>query len=109
MKNCTFSYCSLPASRIVPMQWEQDAEDMDGYDVSIEVQAYDRAGLLRDITAVVADEKLNMRRADAHVNERNNVAIVHVDLDIRDVRQLSRVMSRLDRLPNVRNVRRKVS
>ena len=97
------------ASRIVPMQWEQDAEDMDCYDVSIEVQAYDRAGLLRDITAVVADEKLNMRRADAHVNARDNVAIVHVDLDIRDVRQLSRVMSRLDRLPNVRNVRRKVS
>ncbi len=94
------------AARIVEVQWGQDARTQDCFDVTIEVQAYDRAGLLRDITAVVADEKLNLRSADAQVNEKDNVATVHVALELKDARQFSRVMSQLDRLPNVRQVRR---
>ncbi len=94
------------ALRIVEVQWGQDADNQDRFDVTIEVQAYDRAGLLRDITAVVADEKLNLRSADAQVDEKDNVATVHVNLELEDARQFSRVMSQLDRLPNVKQVRR---
>ena len=94
------------ALRIVDVQWGRDPSKQDRFDVTIEVQAYDRSGLLRDITAVVADEKLNMRSADAQVDEKDNVATVHVNLELEDARQFSRVMSQLDRLPNVRQVRR---
>ncbi len=94
------------ALRIMEVRWGQNASKPDRFDVTIEVQAYDRAGLLRDITAVMADEKLNLRSADAQVNETDNVATVHVDLELEDARQFSRVMSQLDRLPNVRQVRR---
>ncbi len=94
------------ALRIVEVQWGQNTDEQDRFDVTIEVQAYDRAGLLRDITAVVADEKLNLRSADAQVNTGDNVATVQVGLELEDARQFSRVMSQLDRLPNVRQVRR---
>lgn len=94
------------ALRMVEVQWGKDAGKQDKFDVTIEVKAFDRAGLLRDITGVVADEKLNMRSVDAHVNQKDNVATVHVNLALEDARQFSRVMSQLDRLPDVRQVRR---
>ena len=94
------------AARIVPMQWDEE-QSQNFYNVQIEVEAYDRAGLLRDITSVVADEKINMRRADARVDDREHIAKVQVELEIRDVRQLSKVMSQIERLPNIRNVYRK--
>ncbi len=95
------------AARIVPMQWDKE-QSQNFYNVQIEVEAYDRAGLLRDITGVVTDANINMRRADARVDAREHIAKVQVELEIRDVRQLSRVMSQLERLPNVRNVYRRV-
>ena len=98
----------LEAARIVPMQWDEE-QSQNFYNVQIEVEAYDRAGLLRDITGVVADEKINMRRADARVDAREHIARVQVELEIRDVRQLSRIMSQIERLPNIRNVYRKVA
>lgn len=95
-------------ARIVKLQWnEKQSENF--YNVQIEVIAYDRAGLMRDITGVVADAKINMRRADGHVNAKDHIARVQVELEIRDIPQLSRVMSQIERLPNVRNVYRKVS
>lgn len=94
------------AVRIIEVQWGQEVEDPDKFDVTIEIQAYDRAGLLRDITAVVADEKLSMSSADAQVDEADNVATVQLNLELHDARQFTRVMNQLDRLANVRQVRR---
>ena len=74
----------------------------------IEVKAYDRAGLLRDVTGVVADAKINMLHADATVDSRDSIATIHVEMEIRDIPQLSRVVSQIERLPNVRQVFRKV-
>ena len=81
------------------MQWDEE-QSQNFYNMQIEVEAYDRASLLRDITNVVTDEKINMCRADAHVDDREHIAKVQVELEIRDVRQLSRVMSQIERLPN---------
>ncbi len=95
------------AARIVPIQWNEERSDS-FYNVRIEVKAYDRAGLLRDVTGVVADAKINMLHADATVDSRDSIATIHVEMEIRDIPQLSRVVSQIERLPNVRQVFRKV-
>ena len=95
------------AARIVPIQWNEERSD-NFYNVRIEVKAYDRAGLLRDVTGVVADAKINMLHADATVDSRDSIATIHVEMEIRDIPQLSRVVSQIERLPNVRQVFRKV-
>ena len=95
------------AARIVPIQWNEERSDS-FYNVQIEVKAYDRAGLLRDVTGVVADAKINMLHADATVDSRDSIATIHVEMEIRDIPQLSRVVSQIERLPNVRQVFRKV-
>ncbi len=94
-------------ARIVPIQWNEERSD-NFYNVQIEVKAYDRAGLLRDVTSVVADAKINMLHADATVDSRDSIATIHVEMEIRDIPQLSRVVSQIERLPNVRQVFRKV-
>jgi GTP pyrophosphokinase len=74
------------------------------YPVVIKIGAYDRGGLLRDIAAVVAGEGINM--SAVNVSTSKNLATFVATLDIYDVAQLSRVLDKIERLPNVIEVRR---
>ncbi|MEZ4637014.1 MAG: GTP diphosphokinase [Caldilineaceae bacterium] len=94
-------------ARLVEVQW--GVESTETYPVSIQVKAYDRAGLLRDVTGLVADEKINLRSAEAVTGMKNNIAQINATLEISDISQLSRVLTRIERLPNVLEVRRRVS
>ncbi len=94
-------------TRLVEVQWGARSEET--YPVSIQVWAYDRAGLLRDVSALVADEKINLRSAEALTGLKDNMALINITLEIQDVSQLSRIMTKIERLPNVMDVKRRVS
>jgi GTP pyrophosphokinase len=74
--------------------------------VKIRVKAWDRSGLLRDIADVLEEEKINMLDASAVTARQDSQALITATLELRDAEQLSRVLSRIDRLPNVLDVRR---
>jgi GTP pyrophosphokinase len=93
-------------SRLIEVAWGDRAES--GYLVDILVEAYDRAGLLRDITALLANEKLNLNSVHTATGDRDGIARMQLTLEIGDIRQLSRVLSRVGQLPNVIMARRKV-
>ena len=93
-------------ARLVEVQWGAKSEEK--YPVSIQVRAYDRAGLLRDVTSLVADEKINMQAAAAETGLPNNVALIYATLELSNISQLTRIMTRIERLPNVLEVRRQV-
>ena len=93
-------------ARLIEVQW--GAESAETYPVSIQVRAYDRAGLLRDVTGLVADEKINMRSAEAITGMKNNMAMINATLEISNVSQLTRILTRIERLPNVVEAVRKV-
>lgn len=93
-------------TRLIEVQW--GAESTDTFPVNIQVRAYDRSGLLRDVTGLVADEKINMRSAEAVTGMKNNMAIINATLEISNVAQLTRILTRIERLPNVVEVVRKV-
>jgi GTP pyrophosphokinase len=90
--------------RMVQVAWGQAAERT--HPVRITVEAFDRSGLLRDIAALVADERINMRDASATTGIKGNLARVTATLEIRDAEQLSRILTRIERLPNVTEARR---
>lgn len=90
--------------RMVQVSWGQAAER--AHPVRVTVEAFDRSGLLRDIAALVADERINMRDATAVTGIKGNMARVTATLDIRNVEQLSRILTRIERLPNVTEARR---
>jgi GTP pyrophosphokinase len=77
------------------------------YPVVIKIAAYDRGGLLRDIAAVVSGEGINM--SSVNVSTSKQLANFVATLEISDVAQLSRVMDKIERLPNVIEVRRQAS
>ncbi len=91
--------------RFINVSWGRVSEKT--YPVPIEVIAYDREGLLRDIGGVVANENINI--AQVTVSTRQNIATLLVTLQIENTTQLSRVLSRIEQLPNVVEARRRTS
>ena len=70
----------------------------------IEVTAWDREGLLRDISAVVADAGVNM--SAVNVVTSRNIATLQLTIEIRSASQLMRILTRLEAIRNVIEARR---
>jgi GTP pyrophosphokinase len=95
---------SVEPQRIITVDWA-DAQ-IDTYPVDIELEAYDRQGLLRDITQQLATEKVNVVSLNTITDTANHMATMKIRLEIRDLATLSDVLSRLNGLPNVIGVKR---
>ncbi len=90
--------------RMVEVNWGNREESV--FTVPIKVLAFDRDGLLHDITEVVSNEKVNMGTVTATTDKANNAAIVTAQLEVKDAAQLARILARIARLPNVYEVYR---
>lgn len=75
------------------------------YPVTIEVRAFDRSGLLHDLSGVVSEEGVNMSSVSSR-SRRDNTAVVSATLEIGNASQLSRILNKIERLPNVLDARR---
>lgn len=91
--------------RLINVSWGTDTEKK--YPVPIIVVAYDREGLMRDVGAVIANENINM--ANVNITTRNSVATFLMTMEMANLAQLSRVLSKIEQLPNVIEARRRVS
>src|SRR4029078_9368246 len=88
---------------IIEAEWERMPTQT--YPIAIRVEAYDRTGLLNDITQVVAENKVNIVSATVNVS-RDQTAIVQATLQVSSVSQLARVMGRIENLKDVISVQR---
>ena len=77
------------------------------YPVDLRLRAMDRSGLLRDISAVLADEKANVTTLTTRTDEKTLETVMDISVDIRDLPTLSTAISRLEQIPNVVAVRRR--
>jgi GTP pyrophosphokinase len=91
-------------ARLVEVEWS--AEGRETYPVDIEVEAYDRHGLLRDVTSILADAKLNVIAVNTVTDKHDHMAHMRLTLEIADIGQLSQVLNRIAQLPNVTEARR---
>jgi len=82
--------------RIIKVDW---GEAHRTFAVNIQIKAYDRQGLMNDISSILSNEGINMR--DIKINISNNLAIINLILDITDISQLSRILTRIESTPNV--------
>ncbi len=90
--------------RLIEVQWAGRARGT--YPVDVVVEAIDRHGLLRDVTNVLANEMINVVAVNTRSDKRTNTARMELTLEIADVAELSRVLNRINQLPNVYEVRR---
>ena len=91
-------------ARLIDVAWSGGTEET--WPVEIAVEAYDRKGLLRDMTAVVSNEGVNIVAMDSDTDPGTHVVDTRITLEVRDVAQLSRLLGRLAQLPNVSDCRR---
>jgi GTP pyrophosphokinase len=77
------------------------------FPVDIEVQAFDRRGLVRDVSAALADEKISIRGMTTVTDKHDNVAHMRIGISISGLPQLSKVLARIAQLPNIISARRK--
>jgi len=89
--------------RLIEVNWGSVSEQYT-YIVPVEIVAQDREGLLRDITTMIAEERVNI--ASVSVDTKQYVATLSVSLEIANNRQLSRILNKIENIPNVYEARR---
>lgn len=87
--------------RLVQVSW---GEPKTTYPVAVRILAYDRDGLMRDVSTVIADEAISMSQVKVDVDR--NEATFDLILNVDNIGQLSRVLTRIETLPNVLEARR---
>ncbi len=97
-------YTSQTPERIINVEWGNDAQET--YPVDVQITAIDRHGLLRDITGVLANDRINLLAAHTHSDHRRHLAQMELTLEITDIDELSRVLARINQLPNVMEAKR---
>ncbi len=83
--------------RLIPVEWGE-IESL--YPAVIHVEAWDRVGLVRDISAVVAGEKINITNMTVNENA-NGLTSLDFTLEIKGLDQLSRLLAKVEAIPGV--------
>jgi GTP pyrophosphokinase len=92
-------------ARVLPVAWGGTTSGE--FPVDIDVQAFDRRGLVRDVSAALADDRISIQGMTTATDQRDNVAHMHISIAITGLTQLSRVLNRIAQLPNVLSARRR--
>jgi GTP pyrophosphokinase len=95
---------ALKPERVLQVEWTSDAGE--GLVVEISVNALDRRGLVRDVTDVLALERLSIEAMTTTTDREAGTAHVLVTVSVTDLEQLARVLRRLGSVPNVTHARR---
>ena len=90
--------------RMIEVSW--DCSSGESFHVGIDIQAYDRNGLLMEVMAVLSELKITITNINAKVQEDTKNVSINVTVDIRDISQLDFVMTKLRRIREVYTVQR---
>ena len=90
--------------RIIEVEWGERAATR--YPVDIEIEAWDRSGLLRDVTGVLGNDKVNVLSVNTQTDEVEGLARMAITLEVDGLETLGRLFSRIQQLSNVLDVKR---
>jgi GTP pyrophosphokinase len=88
--------------RLVRVSWGQPGKT---FTVPVQIKAYDRQGLMADISNVLTDENVNL--IDMSMKMNQHLAVIKLVLGVKGISQLSRILTRLESLPNVFEAKRR--
>jgi GTP pyrophosphokinase len=74
--------------------------------VPLRIESWDRVGLWRDVSAVIADAGVNIERIEQGKSRRAGRAVLHVVCSIQSVSQLTNLLDKLNRISDVIEARR---
>ncbi|MGQ0603235.1 MAG: RelA/SpoT family protein [Anaerolineales bacterium] len=95
-QDCPNMLNSREPERKLKVSWGQAQRT---YPVSVRITAYDRPGLMQDISTVMSNERINM--SSVRSLTKGTIATIDLTMDLSDIAMLPRVLARVEQLPNV--------
>jgi GTP diphosphokinase / guanosine-3',5'-bis(diphosphate) 3'-diphosphatase len=92
------------SERRIAVEWARDTEAATGYPVKITLFCDDRAGMLKQVTAIISDDNTNIRNIE--VRTANSQANIDVVIDIEDLKHLEQIITGLRKIAGVHDVQR---
>ena len=94
------------SDRVIDVSWQEGGQEENTYPAAITIRAYDRTGLIRDISSVFADERVTVIEMSSTSDRSVGSADLHLLIAAHGLDELSRVMHRVSNLPNIVSVTR---
>jgi GTP pyrophosphokinase len=91
--------------RLVEVHWS-DQQSQTAYAVDFLVVANDRKGLLRDISSILTSEDIDVIGVNTHSDRKMDTASMRFTIEVCDMEQLSRLLCKVEQLPDVNLVKR---
>jgi GTP pyrophosphokinase len=90
--------------RLIEVDWGGSSSST--YPATIRIEAFDRPGLLRDISALLASEHINVVATSTNTNKQDNMASMVITMEVEGLDALARLLGRISQLPNIVDVAR---
>ncbi len=97
-------YRERERERLISVSWAGMGQQR--YLAPVLITARDRAGLIRDIATVVSDIGVNMASVSSTVHPGKETALISATLEVENLDQLARVITKLEKVRDVRSVER---
>jgi len=91
-------------ARLIDVNW--GGQQPKGYSVPVRVESWDRVGLWRDVSLIIADAGVNIEKVEQGSTRRIGRTVLHVTCTIQSINQLSTLLDKLNRIPDVIEARR---
>ncbi|MEN0649930.1 bifunctional (p)ppGpp synthetase/guanosine-3',5'-bis(diphosphate) 3'-pyrophosphohydrolase [Caldifermentibacillus hisashii] len=91
--------------RLIPVEWEGYASTNKEYNVDLEINGYDRRGLLNEVLQAIAETKTNITQVTGKT-DRNKIVTIHLSISIQNVAHLKKVVDRIKQIHDIYTVRR---
>lgn len=94
----------LEPQRILQVSW--GGKPQRNYPVDMLIQAYDRTGLLRDVSNILANEKVNVIAVTTQSDLGEHTANMQITVEVESLERFARLMAKISQLPNVVSAKR---
>jgi len=92
--------------RFLQVSWRSVIRD--NYLVHLSIKAFDRPGLLRDITSLLSTEKANIYALESRTDQDKNITHIQLSVEVDGLGSLSRILTRMHQIQNVIEARRQL-
>jgi len=92
--------------RVVEVSWGVEKEQT--YPMTLQVHAFDRKGLLKDVSSVFADEKVNVLEMNTRTEPKDQSVKMEILVEVTNLEVMSKLLAKIDQLSNVMSVKRKL-
>jgi GTP pyrophosphokinase len=92
--------------RRIRVNWAEGGEGT--YPVRVALRAGDRPGLLTQMSGVISSQNSNIRSAEARTDPADASAVIDLVFEVKDMKQLERILAALKKISGVRDVSRRL-